>query len=270
MTVDPLDSRQDPLLESNSTHDQSSLESLLHFLSKEIRQGFLVPQNNQKGIQEVCEALATKMDILAQRTQILENQVVQLNETVEKHTNDIVALRVMGNQNAERLEVLENSTRRNNIKIMNVQEGVEGDNIEVSVVGHLCQCGVWEGSEDMLSQDIQRIHRDPFQKLSNAAKPRRILVNFITYGIKEKVLSRALKIGTLNANGFSFEIRSDVSWMTSNRQWELGKRLEEFRKLGAMVQLKFPATLRVMRENRMYNLRNVHEADSLLEKFKNS
>ncbi|KAJ1085651.1 hypothetical protein NDU88_005781 [Pleurodeles waltl] len=140
MTGDPLDSRQDPLLESNSTHDQSSLESLLHSLSKEVRQGFLVSQNNQKGIQGVCEAPATKMDILAQRTPILENQVVQLNDTVEKHTNDIVALRVTGNQNAERLEVWENNARRNNIKIINVPERVEGDNIKVFVVGLLCQC----------------------------------------------------------------------------------------------------------------------------------
>ncbi|KAJ1115778.1 hypothetical protein NDU88_004000 [Pleurodeles waltl] len=65
-------------------------------------------------------------------------------------------------------------------------------------------------------------------------------------------------------------VRSDVSRMTSNRQWELGKRLEEFRKLGATGQLKFPATLRVMRENRMYNIGDPYEADSLLEKFENN
>ncbi|KAJ1156424.1 hypothetical protein NDU88_009143 [Pleurodeles waltl] len=104
-------------------------------MDQEVRQGFLVSQNNQKGIQEVGEALATKMDVSAQRTQILENQVVQLNETVEKHTNDIEALRITGNQNAERLEVLENNARRNNIKIMNVPEGVYGDNIKMFVVG---------------------------------------------------------------------------------------------------------------------------------------
>ncbi|KAJ1151304.1 hypothetical protein NDU88_004087 [Pleurodeles waltl] len=104
------------------------------------------------------------MDTLAQRTQILENQVVQLNETVEKHANNIEALRITGNQNAEHLEVLENNARRSNIKIMNVPEGVEGDNIKMFVVGLLSQCGVWEGSEDLLSQDIQRVHRDPFRK----------------------------------------------------------------------------------------------------------
>ncbi|KAJ1204503.1 hypothetical protein NDU88_008280 [Pleurodeles waltl] len=120
--------------------------------------------------------------------------------------------------NAEHLEVLENNARRNNIKIMNVPEGVEGDNIKMFVVGRLSQCGMWEGSEDLLSQDIQRVHRDPFRKSPNAAKPRRILVNVLTYVIKKKILSRALKTGTLNASGFSFEIRSDVSRTTSNRQ----------------------------------------------------
>ncbi|KAJ1116310.1 hypothetical protein NDU88_004525 [Pleurodeles waltl] len=111
---------------------------------------------------EVCEALATKMDLLTQRTQILEKQVVQLNETVEKHTSEIEVLKTMGNHKAERLEVLENNARRNNIKIMNVLEGAEGDNIKMLVVDLLKQSGVWEGPEDVLIQDIQRVHRDPF------------------------------------------------------------------------------------------------------------
>ncbi|KAJ1108012.1 hypothetical protein NDU88_005396 [Pleurodeles waltl] len=210
------------------------------------------------------------MDILTQRTQILENQVTQLNEMVETHTNNIEVLKTTGKQNTQRLEVLENNARRNNIKIMNVAEGVEGNNIKMFVVGLLSQGEVWEGSEDLLSHNIQRVHRDPFRRSPGATKPRRILVNFLTYAIKEKILSTALKIGTLSANGVSFEVRSDVSRMTSNRQWELGKRLEEFRKLGATAQLKFPATLRVMRDNRMYDIRDPYEADSLLEKFKNN
>ncbi|KAJ1144661.1 hypothetical protein NDU88_010958 [Pleurodeles waltl] len=155
---------EDPLVETNLAPTQPSLESLLHSLSNEVRQAFLVSQTNQKGIQEVFEALATKMDILAQLTQILENQVVQLNETVEKHTSEIEVLTTMGNQNAERLKVLEKNARRNNIKIMNVPEGAAGDNIKMFVVGLLKQGGVWEGPDDLLSQDIQRVQRDPFRK----------------------------------------------------------------------------------------------------------
>ncbi|KAJ1203713.1 hypothetical protein NDU88_007494 [Pleurodeles waltl] len=203
--------------------------------NEEVKQGFVVSQNNQKGIQDVCEALAVKMDILTQRTQIWEIQVTQLiNETVEKHTKDIDVLKITGKQNTERLEALENNARRNNIKIMNVPEGVEGDNIKMFVVGLLSQGGVWEGPEDFLSQDIQRVHRDPFRRSPGATKPRRILVNFLTYAMKGKILSTALKTVTLSANGVSFEVRSDVSRMTSNRQWELGKRLDEIRKLGAV------------------------------------
>ncbi|KAJ1210136.1 hypothetical protein NDU88_005504 [Pleurodeles waltl] len=123
-TEDLLESKQELLVETNIVPAQPpSLESLLHSLSNEVRQGFLVSQTNQKGIQEVCEALATKMDLLTQQTQILEKQVIQLNEAVDKNTSEIEVLKTMGNQKAERLEILENNTRRNNIKIMTVPEG---------------------------------------------------------------------------------------------------------------------------------------------------
>ncbi|KAJ1192555.1 hypothetical protein NDU88_001862 [Pleurodeles waltl] len=52
----------------------------------EVRQGFLVSQANQKGIQEVCEGLANKIDLLTQRTQALEVQAEQLKEALEKNS----------------------------------------------------------------------------------------------------------------------------------------------------------------------------------------
>ncbi|KAJ1106324.1 hypothetical protein NDU88_003725 [Pleurodeles waltl] len=137
---DLSESQQESLVETNLMPIQlPSLESLLHSLSIEVRQGFLVSQTNQKGIQEVCEALATNMDLLTQRTQILEKQVVQLNEMVEKHTSEIEVLKTIGSKKAERLEVLENNARRKNIKIMNVPEGAEGDNTKSLVVDLLKQ-----------------------------------------------------------------------------------------------------------------------------------
>ncbi|KAJ1202239.1 hypothetical protein NDU88_006039 [Pleurodeles waltl] len=71
----------------------SSLESLLHSLTKQVKQGFLVSQANQKEIQEICEGLANKLDLLAQRTKALEIQGEQLKEVAVKTKQDIEDLK---------------------------------------------------------------------------------------------------------------------------------------------------------------------------------
>ncbi|KAJ1151631.1 hypothetical protein NDU88_004411 [Pleurodeles waltl] len=44
---------------------------------------------NQKEIQEVCEGLANKLDLLAQRTQALEVQVEQMKDPAAKNIREI-------------------------------------------------------------------------------------------------------------------------------------------------------------------------------------
>ncbi|KAJ1156231.1 hypothetical protein NDU88_008955 [Pleurodeles waltl] len=164
------------------TSQPGSFESLLYSLTKEVRQGFLVSQANQKGIQEVCECLANKIDLLTQRTQALEIQVDQLKELSVKSSREIDELKGKNKQGFERLESLENNARSNNIKLMNILEGKEGEDIKAFVID-LIRSGAWEGVEAVLSSDIQRVHRDPFRKAANRTKPRRFLINFFTYTV---------------------------------------------------------------------------------------
>lgn len=50
--------------------------------------------------------------------------------------------------------------------------------------------------------------------------------------------------------------------------WELGSRMEELKTLGAKVQVRFSAKLRIMWKNKMFNLKEVLEVVNLLEKMK--
>ena len=69
------------------------------------------------------------------------------------------------------------------------------------------------------------------------------------------------------AEDFSFIIRSYIARETEQRQWELGKRLELLRTNGAKAQLKFPASLRVVWNNKTYNYRNPENVDCLIEQI---
>ncbi|KAJ1088700.1 hypothetical protein NDU88_001856 [Pleurodeles waltl] len=147
-------------------------------LMEEIKKGFSVSESNQVSIKEACEILETKFDLLAKRTQVLEDRVESLKEDVALIKQDLRQSKVSEQELQDKLERLENAARRNNLRILNIPEGAEGDDIK----------------------------------------------------------------------------SSDLARSTLNRQWELGNRLEDFKKLGASSQLKFPAFLRVMYNNKNYNI----------------
>ncbi|KAJ1151102.1 hypothetical protein NDU88_003889 [Pleurodeles waltl] len=168
----------------------------------------------------------------------------------------------------DKLERIENAARRNNLRMLNIPEGQEEDNIKMFCALLIKKSLQLEESEREITADIQRLHRDPFRRDPARKKPQKILINFLTYALKEKILLQALKQKTLRGDGFSFEVRSDLASATLSRQWGLGNLIEDFKKLGASAQLKFPATLRVMYNNKMHNLRDIKTADDLLESIR--
>ncbi|KAJ1107974.1 hypothetical protein NDU88_005359 [Pleurodeles waltl] len=244
---------------------EHSITGMLIALSLEVKGGFETSNANQKEIRGLCETLGEKIDELAGRTAALEEEVGDLRTAVERNKVEIQSLRTGEESILLKLESLENNQRRNNLRFLKVPEGMEGGDLKGFVVRLIKQEVQVEDTEEAIARDIKRVHRDPFQKLPNKDKPRKILVCFQTYAIKERILSAALKKRLLTVEGTNFEIRSDLSSVTLNKQWELGRRIEVLKRLGATAQLKFPATLKVMANNKMYNFRDCKEVDELIK-----
>ncbi|KAJ1201287.1 hypothetical protein NDU88_005100 [Pleurodeles waltl] len=110
------------------------LEQLLHSLAKEVRYGFTVSQANQKEMQEVCEGLADKLDVLTQRTRVLEFLFEELKETTSRVRQEVDKLKAKYKESLDSLKSLENKVRRNNIRLLNNLEGKEGEDIKTLVV----------------------------------------------------------------------------------------------------------------------------------------
>ncbi|KAJ1213698.1 hypothetical protein NDU88_001330 [Pleurodeles waltl] len=71
-----------------------------------------------------------------------------------KDREEVNKLKAKYKENLDRLEFLENNARGNNIRLLNVLEGKEGEDIKTLVVEVLIQSGAWDGPEDMLVKDI--------------------------------------------------------------------------------------------------------------------
>ncbi|KAJ1161366.1 hypothetical protein NDU88_001853 [Pleurodeles waltl] len=142
--------RHDVPMEGGGLQDlkASSLEQLLKSLAKEVRNGFIVSQANQKEIQGVCEGLAEKLDVLSQRTRALEVSIEELKEVTSRERQEVDRLKAKYKESLDKFESLENNTRRNIIRLMNVLEEKEEEDIKVLAVELLIHSGAWEGSED--------------------------------------------------------------------------------------------------------------------------
>ncbi|KAJ1217264.1 hypothetical protein NDU88_004859 [Pleurodeles waltl] len=211
----------------------------------------------------------TKINQLTDRVGKVEEVMEQQKNQVLANSQDNTHLKRGERALQDKLEFLENNMRRNNIRVLGVPEGPEGADLK-GYLESLIKDAMPGLAYLKLEDDIQRIHRDPFKKNVGRKSPRRILVNFATYSIKERILSEALKVGNFVKDDWSFRIRSDVSRATLDRQWELGKLIQELRSLGATVQLRFPAALRIMWQNKTHNIREPEEVKAFIEQIKSS
>ncbi|KAJ1204438.1 hypothetical protein NDU88_008216 [Pleurodeles waltl] len=121
----------EPLLMSDNqaqitVSEPSAVESMLASLTESIKKGFLTSEANQAEIRLSCDSLEKKIDLLALRTQALEESVETMREDLRK----IQQLKGTERDLQEKLEHLENNSRRNNLRILNVLEGVEGSDLK--------------------------------------------------------------------------------------------------------------------------------------------
>ncbi|KAJ1089882.1 hypothetical protein NDU88_003025 [Pleurodeles waltl] len=145
---------------------------------------------NQAEIRLACESLEKKIDLLALGTQAFEESVETMREDLRRNKEEIQQLKGTERDLQEKLEYLENNSRRNNLRILNVPEGVEGSDLKRYVVSLIKKVNPLDETEDQNFNDIQRVQHDPFRRNTNSKNPWRILANFQTYSLKERIPER--------------------------------------------------------------------------------
>ncbi|KAJ1169384.1 hypothetical protein NDU88_001277 [Pleurodeles waltl] len=116
--------------EGGGTVSLSPMEEMIPKLAGKIKRGFSVSGANQADIKEMCETLKNKFDLLAKRTQLLEESMESLQEDVALIKQDLRKSKDCEQDQRDKVERIENAARRNNLRILNVPEGEEGNDIK--------------------------------------------------------------------------------------------------------------------------------------------
>ena len=135
---------------------------------------------------------AVEMDIRDQRKDmgLVEERIGETEEWNTEAQDFITTLIEQQSKLQEKLTDLEGRSRRNNIRIWGVKEGLEGDSAKKYIEELIDKELDVPGGGEL---QIQRAHRAPAPRPAENKPARAIIVNFLSFDVKENVLKTAWK-----------------------------------------------------------------------------
>ena len=242
---------------TRSQRNQANLESFLTRSKDATTQ-----VTHSTGDSEVMKGMDNKLDGLIKTLCSVNNTVTGIEKRIDsfelklkQHDTDIAELKsgtefltkkvenrtavlqqkldtAVGNAMRNKIDELENRSRRNNIILYNFQEGSED-------IPHACENFVQEfisvtlGLKRKTREPIQveRAHRSPAGRSPNpTAKPRQICARILDWRDRKEILHHAPKIlKTVKYKGTSIIVSDDVSDKVRAERKRLLKRMHELR-----------------------------------------
>ncbi|KAK7916033.1 hypothetical protein WMY93_011794 [Mugilogobius chulae] len=193
-------------------------------------------------LKDVLNGLTTRVNEAEERIGAAEDQLAQLSSQAAKLSKDNAFL-------LEKVESLENHSRRNNIRLVNLREGCEGNDPVAFFTNWLPDTlGREQFTEPLL---IERAHRTLAPKPAADEKPRPVLIRLLKYRDREKILHTAAKRAKEFNGPIMFENKPlfffpDLSASLVKRRKEFDHVKKDLRSRGIQYSLLHPATLRIM------------------------
>lgn len=138
---------------------------------------------------------------------------------------------------------LENRSRRNNLRILGIPEGLEGGDVLRFIIEMFSEAfpelqhWKWE-------IELQRVHRFPFQLRTGRGgsneKPRAILICLNNFLLREAIYDLARPDKKRCGKGCEFFFRLDFCQATVQKRWHLHQLIPLFQAKGAQVFLLYP------------------------------
>lgn len=268
--------------EANEHTDMNLLHASINAIHAEIKAGHADMKKELSGICETIrhdmkEELGNFKDEVNQKLNEigseLKNTEMRMDEAEDRmaameewsvYAKDVLLQTAQEQQRIQsKLTDLEARSRRNNLRIFGIPEGTEGSNarefLEKFIRSELLLTDIDLG--------IQRCHRSLGPKPPAHAPPRSMIVCFLTYRIKDLVLSTAWRKKETRLNGNRIYIDHDYPAEIMKRRKEYTPLRKILKGKGLKFQTPAPAKLRVFYEDGPITYNNAKEArEDMLKK----
>uniref|UniRef100_A0AAV2LQW5 L1 transposable element RRM domain-containing protein n=2 Tax=Knipowitschia caucasica TaxID=637954 RepID=A0AAV2LQW5_KNICA len=248
------------------------LESLLNKLRDSFKEDMATLVN------ESTQSLKQSVSQLGQQVASFNTRLTQTEVTVGenfKHITEIeVEVKTLKTETQilhDRVEELENRSRRSNLRIINIPEGSEKDQDPIKFMANLIMKLV---GPDVFSNppEIERAHRTPGFRAADtggSTKPRVFIVKFLRYQDKE-TLRRWATQHPLEYSGSTLRVYPDISAALAKRRGAFKEVKNKLYRNGIKFRLLHPARLQVWSGNKNHYFDSPEEAQVFADRNSSS
>ena len=164
----------------------------------------------------------------------------------------------------DRVEDMENRSRRANLRILNVPEGSEKGQSTVKFVSEMLMEVMGEGVFET-PPDLERAHRSPGQKPQEGRPPRPLVICFHRFQEKEKVL-RWGRTHDVKFKGSKLRIYPDLSVGLAKKRAAFKDVKQRLYEKNVRFSLLYPARLRVHFDDQTFIFSSPEEAQEFYDR----
>ncbi|RXN10108.1 LINE-1 type transposase domain-containing 1 [Labeo rohita] len=217
----------------DGSHDIANIYTILTKISGDM-DGIAEIRKTTASVEAKLSALITRLDEVEKRVEFLEGAEKELKANPP-------ATKLELDQLWDKVEDMENRSRRNNIRIVGIPEGKEGQDTVRFLDGLIPNLIDSSGRQ----LEIERAHRSPSQRPSSTDRPRPILARFLRSADRDFVLRAARIKGNLSWENNNIMIFPDFARSTQLKR----DRFKECKKIlhtkKVSFALLYPAKLRI-------------------------
>ncbi|KAJ1191195.1 hypothetical protein NDU88_000511 [Pleurodeles waltl] len=198
-------------------------------------------------VAKTCSEIGERIAAIECRADALESDLGVVTKQAAMHESQLSDIQW-------KVEDFENRQRRNNLRLIGIQEGVEGQDSRAFII-RLLKAAHPEQTGSDWEKEIQRAHRFPLrlrsQQLTGASgtaqqQPRAFIVYFGNYLLRQIVFEKARPDARISSEGCTFFSRPDFCHATVERRWHLRQLISPFQEKGAEAYLLSPARLKTI------------------------
>ena len=208
--------------------------------------------------------LSAQLTKLEKRVVDTEERITTTEETTAAHSKAIGFLLQREAELMERCEDLQNRARRQNLRLYQVLEGSEGNDM-VAFIKKLLPTVL---TELPLTKDdirIDRAHRALIARPKENDSPRSIVIKFADYTVKEQILQQAWKQRTVKMGERQIYFDNDYSPELQRKRAQVRYVVKQLRQKNIKAKCIYPARLRMTVGSEEKTFQTVMDAASVLQ-----
>lgn len=216
-------------------------------------------------IQESLKPLRTSVDALRETVNHFNGRLVAAEtlagdnfERITAAEKTVKTLQAQNKSLQDRLDDLENRSRRVNLRIINIPEGSEKGRDPTEFISDLLMQNL---GPDFLSKppELERAHRSLAPKPGPGGRPRPFVICFHRFQEREKVF-RWARQHELKHRETTLRVYPDVSAITAKKRAAFNKIKQALYQKGVKFRLLFPARLQVSFEDETFTFETPEDA----------